>query len=99
MTDILTERFESCSEKTENTTRNTSPAPSIPLAEFVAELVDSGLSDEEATSFLETLVPLMWHFVNVGFEGGIFEVLLPSDEAAEVNLNSSQTAEKGLATT
>ncbi|MEO0384572.1 MAG: hypothetical protein AAF234_13575 [Pseudomonadota bacterium] len=99
MTDLLTERFEGCSKTTGNTERTPPPAPSIPIDEFVDELVKSGLSDEEAASFLDTLVPLMWHFVNVGFEGDIFEVLLPSDDAAEVNLNGSQAMEKGLATT
>ena len=74
------------------------PVPSITLDAFVDELVDSGLSVDDATQFIETLAPLMWHFVNLGFEGDIFEVLLPGDEDAGVELEGSTETKKGTET-
>jgi len=93
MSDILAERFESCSKTIGNTRQTMPPAPSIPLDGLVDDLVQSGFSAEDATSFLETLAPLMWHFVNLGFEGDILEILLPGEDSAAVDSVCSQSTE------
>ncbi len=90
MTELLTKHFGDCSTNG----GSTPPPPSIPLDEFIADLVESGLSEDEATAFLETLTPLMWHFVNLGFEGDIFELLLPPAETDAVESACTKPTEQ-----
>lgn len=63
----------------------TPPPPDIDLTEYVAELRAWGLSDNQAAEFLATLVPLIWHFVDMGFAGDISELLLSWAEAAQLD--------------
>ena len=63
----------------------TAPAPVLPLDDYIAELEECGLSHEQASEYLATLVPLIWHFVDLGYRGDISELLLPSDDSGAVD--------------
>lgn len=84
---------------TEN--RQQIPAPVLDHAPFLAELRDCGLTDDQATGFLETLIPLIWHFVDLGFRGDISELLLSwadsdaldSDETSNMETSSKTESE------
>jgi len=61
------------------------PAPEIDPAPYLAELEACGLSSDQASEFLETLVPLIWHFVDLGFRGDISELFVSGEESGTVN--------------
>lgn len=52
------------------------PPPEIDLAPFLAELQECGLTAEQATEFLATLVAMLWYFADLGFRVDISELLL-----------------------
>ena len=52
------------------------PPPVFDNAPFLAELQNCGLTTQQATEFLATLVPLLWHFVDLGFRVDISKLLL-----------------------
>lgn len=69
------------------------PAPVLPVEEYIAELEECGLSHEQAREYLATLVPLIWHFVDLGFRGDISELLLPSDDSGTVDSDETPPIE------
>ena len=93
MSDTLSANLNNCSSATDDPNRSTPPAPALPLDDFAAELVEAGLSREQAVAFLETLIPLMWHFVDLGFRGDISELFLSPSEPVAVEFDTSAKTE------
>ena len=73
----------------------TPPPPEIDLAPYLDELVECGMNEAQATEFLATLVPLLWHFVDTGFRVDISELLLSWVDGEAVE--SGKTAESEAA--
>lgn len=69
------------------------PPPEIDLAPYLAELDDTGLTDDQKAEFLATLVSIIWHFVDLGFRGDISQLLFASEESEPVQLSTSTTME------
>lgn len=80
------------------------PPPVIELAPFLEELQECGLTAEQATEFLATLVPLLWHFADLGFRVDISELLLSwadsdtLDSEGTSNTETPSTAESEIVT-
>lgn len=77
------------------------PAPDFDLASYIAELQECGLSEVQAEEFMATLIPLMWHFVDLGYRGDISKLLLSggdsdaleSDETSDMETPSKAESE------
>ena len=69
------------------------PPPEIDLAPYLADLDETDLTDDQKVEFLATLVSVIWHFVALGFRGGISELLFASEESEPVQLRTSTTME------
>lgn len=91
--------FNEGSAPVENISGRALPAPVLPLNDYIAELEECGLSREQANEYLATLVPLIWHFVDLGFRGDICELLLPSHDSVAVDskdiLSTEEQPEEG----
>lgn len=57
------------------------PAPLLPVEDYLGELEKFGFTQEQSREYLSTLIPLIWHFVDLGFRGDISELLLPTDDS------------------
>ena len=63
------------------------PAPDIELDDYISELMECGLSRKQSEDYLATLVPLLWHFADLGFRGDISELLLSWADSVAVESN------------
>lgn len=87
--------FNERSTSIEKTSAGELPAPVVPAEDYLAELEECGLSRDQAREYLATLVPLIWHFVDLGFRGDISELLLPSKDSEAVDsIEISDTEEQ-----
>jgi len=77
--------FNERSATVEKNDAGTAPAPVLPLDDYIAELEDCGFSREQAKEYLAILVPLIWHFVDLGFRGDISALLLSRAEGEAVD--------------
>lgn len=69
------------------------PAPIWDVEDYTAELQECGFSREQATEYLSMLIPIIWHFVDLGFRGDISELLLPGGDSEAVDSNEDFSTE------
>jgi len=97
-------RFNERSAPVGKTSIEALPPPVLPVEDYLAELMECGFSREQASEYLTTLVPLIWHIVDLGFRVDISELLLSwtdsgaldSDEVP--NMETPSKAESEAAT-
>lgn len=69
---------------------DSSPAPQLDVSKYVVELTDDEITEAQASELLSVLIPVIWHFVDLGFRVDISELLLSwADSDA---LDSSETS-------
>ena len=73
--------------------------PTFDIEKYRAELADLGLTEDQERELLETLAPILWHFVRLGWEVDICGQILDAfneasdDESGDGKLGASPTAE------
>lgn len=69
------------------------PPPMVDHAPFLSDLMECGMSEAQASEFMATLVPLVWHFVDLGFRVDISELLLSWADSDALDLDGSPNME------
>ena len=70
------------------------PALEIDMDEYLAEIGDSGLSEEQQAEFLSTLAVILWHFIDLGFRVDISELSISGGESDAVDSKELPKLEK-----
>ena len=93
MADNTSTSFNAGAEPPQTDAAPMQPAPDIDVESYAAQLIGCGLSEDQAAEFLGTLIPLIWHFVDLGFRGDICELVFAADKSDPVQSGHSATME------